>query len=253
MSEALIIGRGGGSGLSTLQAVIHVTAEAGSTISFAKGGVTAKVLGPEKAHISAADSSRAEWYYAVSASNYGAWTVTATRGTDSASTTVTVSANQQYDLELGYTLWLYRRGDKMVSVTGGWEASTNAPRDGGRNTPRVTDNSDSMLVSYVNTGMLETVNKVDLSNVSTICLTANFAKNTGWFGISARTEKIAGASGQTSIAAQVNIQSQIVLNTEKTYSLDVSSLTGAYYVGLHEWADGSETCRVTISEVYGVR
>lgn len=102
MSDAFLVRRGGSGGLSPNSAVIHVTAPAGSTISFAKGGVVAKVLGPDKSHVKASDNSLAEWYYAISPINYGEWTVTASLSGDTASDTVTISTNKQYDLELSY-------------------------------------------------------------------------------------------------------------------------------------------------------
>ena len=109
MSDALIVRRGG-SGLSPNNAVIHVTSSTGSTITFTKGGVIAKTLGPEKQHISAEDSTVAEWYLPVGPSNYGTWTVTATLEGKTSSKAVSVSSNQQYDVELRYSVYIYREG-----------------------------------------------------------------------------------------------------------------------------------------------
>lgn len=109
MSDALIVRRGGG-GLSPNNAVIHVNAPAGSTISFSIGGVVAKVLGPGKSHVNAEDNTLADWYYSVSPANYGTWTVTATRGGSTVSKTVSVSAANQYDLELLYGLYFIKDG-----------------------------------------------------------------------------------------------------------------------------------------------
>ena len=110
MSEAFITRRGGSGGLSANNAVLHVNAPVGSTITLAKGGVTVKVLDASKGHISAEDSRLADWYYAVSASNYGTWTVTASNGTNSTSATVTINANKQYDVGLTYDLYLLKNG-----------------------------------------------------------------------------------------------------------------------------------------------
>lgn len=98
MSDAFLVRRGGSGGLSPNGAVIHVTAPVGSTISFAKGGVVAKVLGPEKSHVNADYNTLADWYYSVSSSNYGTWTVTATLSGNTASKTIKISTNEQYDL-----------------------------------------------------------------------------------------------------------------------------------------------------------
>lgn len=109
-----MVGGDGGGGLSPNSAVIHVTAPVGSTISFSKGGVVAKVLGPEKSHINADDATMADWYYSVSSSNYGTWTVTATLDADEASSTVTVSNNKQYDVELAYGLYFFKNGKIVI-------------------------------------------------------------------------------------------------------------------------------------------
>ena len=77
--------------MSPNSAVIRVTAPAGSTISFEKGGVVAKLLGPAKQHISFSDSSFAEWYYAVAPHHFGSWTVTGTNSEGSISQTITVN------------------------------------------------------------------------------------------------------------------------------------------------------------------
>lgn len=103
-----------GTNIQNVKAVIHVTAPVGSTISFSKGDIVAKVLGPEKSHVNAEDNTLADWYYAVAPSNYGTWTITATRGLDTASKTVTVDSNKQYDLELPYSLWLVKDGIALV-------------------------------------------------------------------------------------------------------------------------------------------
>lgn len=115
---------GGGGGLSPRSAVIHVTAPVGSTISFSKGVVVAKVLGPEKSHVNAENTSLADWYYSVSPSNYGEWTVTATLGTDTASDTVTVNAANEYDVTLEYGLVLFNYGATDYAFSASRSASS---------------------------------------------------------------------------------------------------------------------------------
>ena len=118
-------GGGGGGGLSPNSAVIHVTAPVGSTISFAKGGVVAKVFGPDKSHVNSADASLADWYYSVSQNNYGTWTVTATLGTDTASDTVTIDSNEQYDLMLSFLVPGAYQAVEYLQGTGTQYLATN--------------------------------------------------------------------------------------------------------------------------------
>lgn len=118
MSDAFILRAGGGGGLSVNAAILHVRAPTGSTITLSKNNVVVKVLGPEKSHVSADDTTFAEWYYAISSSNYGTWTVTATLGTDIASDTVTIDSNEQYDLELSYHVPFEYQAVEYLQATG---------------------------------------------------------------------------------------------------------------------------------------
>lgn len=127
MSDAFILRSGGGNGLSPNSAVIHVTAPVGSTISFAKGGVVAKVLGPDKSHVNSADESLADWYYSVSVNNYGTWEISASLDADNtASASVTVNSNEQYDVALTYLYYLYNKGNEFTDRSGGWAIYGNA-------------------------------------------------------------------------------------------------------------------------------
>ena len=97
-------------GLSPNDALLHINAPVGSTITLAKGGVTVKTLAASEGHTSASDSRLADWYYSVSSSNYGAWTVTASNGTNTVSASVTINTNKQYDVGLTYDLYLLKNG-----------------------------------------------------------------------------------------------------------------------------------------------
>lgn len=115
MSECIITRRGGSGGLSPNNAVIHVNAPVGSTVTFAKGGVTVKVLDASKGHANV-DGESADYYLSVSASNYGTWTVTATLGIDTASDTVTVDSAEQYDVLIDYGYWFIKNGEIKNSL-----------------------------------------------------------------------------------------------------------------------------------------
>lgn len=116
MSDALIVRRGGSGGLSLHNAVIHVNAEVGSTITFSKGGVAVKILGPSKGHISS-DGKTADYYYSVSSVNFGSWTITGALGGQSAGKTVTVNEVKQYDVPLSYNLYLIKDGRRLRTFT----------------------------------------------------------------------------------------------------------------------------------------
>jgi len=105
---------GGGAGLNPNNALIHVNAPLGSTVTFAKGGVTVKTILPAKAFTNE-DDETADYYYSVTSSNYGTWTTTASLNGKTKSNTVSVSTNEQYDVILKYRYEIFADG-KIVNM-----------------------------------------------------------------------------------------------------------------------------------------
>lgn len=98
---------GGGGGLSPNDAVIHVTALAGSKITitiFATGGTIVKVLDSPKSHVNDKENTWADWYYSVPSSQFGTCTVAAVKDGCSASKNITVNAAKQFDVVLVTTI-----------------------------------------------------------------------------------------------------------------------------------------------------
>ena len=94
-------GSGGGGGPSASDAILTVTVPTGSTVTAVKGGVT---LTPTM-WVKAADASLDCAIFSVPASKFDSttpWTVTATLGKQTASETVLVTANKEYEVELSY-------------------------------------------------------------------------------------------------------------------------------------------------------
>lgn len=218
-----MVGGGGGGGLSPNSAVIHVTAPAGSTISFVKGSVAAKVLGPDNSHVNSADTSLADWYYSVSSSNYGTWTVTATLGTDTATATVTIDSNKQYDLSMAVK-WFIRDG---VLVDPLFETFGNATASQGSGVYTIQTTSN-------NTGGIKSA-RVDLSRFATIVLDLSSGCQS-WNGTGAPAvgygtgitvlpnDTVAGFTGST------YLNNSIGSITPGKYTVDVSAVNGPYEV-----------------------
>jgi len=87
-------------GFSNTDALIHVNAPYGSTVTFAKGGVTVKTITPDKAFQNV-DGETADYYFPVKSANYGTWTVTATLSGTIGSKNVQVDSAKQYNLKVG--------------------------------------------------------------------------------------------------------------------------------------------------------
>lgn len=104
MSESLFISKEG-SIFDNGKAMIHINAPLGSTIQISKDNIIVKTFS-SSASFTNNDGETADYYYAVS-SNYGVYTITATKDSDTISDTVEVSTNQQYDVKLLFRLVLF--------------------------------------------------------------------------------------------------------------------------------------------------
>lgn len=108
MSGTIMSGRRGG---VRMFSVIGVTYPAGSVCTCAKGTKTYKAKNTSGLALFAVPET-------------GEWTVSCTDGTQTASTTATVSAEgEAVRVKLAYDLRLFDNGDECAGVTGGW---TNA-------------------------------------------------------------------------------------------------------------------------------
>ena len=212
MSDAFLVRRGGTGGLSPNSAVIHVTAHAGSTISFTKGGVIAKTLGPDKSHVRSTDSALADWYYAVSPGNYGEWTITSTLDNISKSKTVTVGENKQYDVILS-TLYLFNYGAvPEYTFTRGGSGSL--------------DTSGNYIYLYADTGAesyAEPTTPVDITHYSTLYINVRGASTYG----DGRCKLYISKTFSKSMTAYVSVYSI------GQWSLDISGYSGQYYIGMY--------------------
>lgn len=111
-------GSGGGGGPSASDAILTVTVPTGSTVTATKGGTT---LTPTM-WVQAADATLDCALFVIPAAQFDAttpWTVTATLRTDSATATVLIDSNNQYDLELSYHYYLYNKGIQFPNRLGG--------------------------------------------------------------------------------------------------------------------------------------
>lgn len=121
----IVVGGSGGGGLKDTDAILTVTVPTGSTVTATKGGTS---LAPTL-WTAAADSSLDCALFVIPPAQFDAttpWTVTATLGTDSATATVLIDSNKQYDVELSYHYFLYNRGNQFTDRTGGWGASRDS-------------------------------------------------------------------------------------------------------------------------------
>lgn len=219
-------GAGGGGGLSLNNAVIHINAPTGSSIMLSKGGVVVKVLDPSKAHINADNNEYADYYYAVSSNNYGTWTLTATLDEETADETITIDSNEQYDVALDYTFWLYKDGNEYTRRTGGWEVKWESSKRASKEATYL------QLTSATSNGQaIATINKVDLTNFSNFCMEMPIAStgNTKYHNMIVWTDNSSAKSASTVANWEFgNIAAGV-------YRLSIANVSGSHKLGFRSW------------------
>lgn len=194
--------------IAFFSATINITYPAGSTCTCSDGTTT----------LSAPDTS-GTWACAVP--NAGTWTVNSTNGDKSKSADVVITANGQSEsVTLLYITYLFKDGETYDSLTGGWQGTVNTEKQA----LQLTANAGK-------TANVWTQNKVDLTDYSSVSVKTDSNVVIGLSII------IASAIGSTSgQVATANIS-----GTESELSLDISAITGEYFVWLSAYSEKGST------------
>ena len=188
--------------IAFFSATIDITYPAGSTCTCSDGTTT----------LSAPDAS-GTWVCTVP--NAGTWTVSSTDGDKSKGTDVVITTDGQTEsVTLQYITYLFKDGETYNSLTGGWEGYVNAEKK-------------ALLLAPAagKTASAYTKNKVDLTNFSTVSVKTD---SNPYIGLSII---IASAipSGQVATASLSNAETEL--------SLDISSITGEYFIWLSAYSE----------------
>lgn len=233
---------GGSGGPSSSDAILTVTVPTGSTVTMTKGGVT---LTPTM-WVQAADNTLDCALFVIAPSMFdavNAWTVTATLGTDTASDTVIISTNKQYDLDISFDYYLFR-ADGVY--TGEWSAEAWWEESSNKVTPSLTINTN-LIFGITNGGSTRVGTVLNSSPLPLSKDTISYA----WTSCSISGSSVIRPSVLTPYADSFTVVTQgnaITANTG-TDSIDISALSsGNYYFGFRIYtANGSAS--VSISEV----
>ena len=194
--------------IAYFSATINITYPAGSTCTCSDGTTT----------LSAPDTS-GTWACAVP--NAGTWTVNSTNGDKSKSADVVITANGQSEsVTLLYITYLFKDGETYDSLTGGWQGTVNTEKQ-----------ALQLTASAGKTAGVWTQNKVDLTDYSSVSVKSD---SNVFIGLSII---IASAIGSTS--GQVATAS--ISGTESELSLDISAITGEYFVWLSAYSEKGST------------
>lgn len=202
----------GGGKLKTLTALIKATYPEGSTCTCSNGKKTLRAKGKSGTALFNVEP--------------GTWTVTATNGTESASQTVEITAaGQSVSVELSYGLLLYNKGNENIVMTGGWEffnPSTFSMGEGIKGATAITMKGVGAGATIAATP----ANKIDLTNCNTI--TVNVTEATSLFNDD-NFIFVSSVKGSTTLS---KMEASKAVTTAGIYSLDISAITGSFYVGV---------------------
>lgn len=200
-------------------ATINITYPAGSTCTCSDGTTT----------LSAPDTS-GTWVCIVP--NAGTWTATSTSGTETDSKAIAITTDgQNTSVELSYVTYLYNLGDTCDALTGGWQAigKFNAPIDNGgyRGSPSVVNGTASLDISLGGScGLAVTKNKIDLTGYQTLTFRGDVT--TLWECSLAIWSSTTGDYMPWPVASAAISTTGVSVEC----SLDLSAITGSYYIGL---------------------
>lgn len=121
-----------------------------------------------------------------------------------------------------WLMYLYKEGDECTTVTGGWEEAYASGDFYNKKGKFVKNDTNITITASATQSVIfaKTVNKIDVSDMKTLTIKASEITNTAQFGLHTGSDwnTISG------FASSANI------NEVGTTSLDVSNVTGEYYV-----------------------
>ena len=168
----------------------------------------------------------------------GTWTVTATDPADPTNTdseTVEITKEGQNEsVELYYRLYFYKEGDQCVDITGGWNSNITVKKFGTVSMSKIapTFAETAMILDLTSAGTYDYVpvssGLVDLTQIDTIYAEYDVP-------VKAYSAKLLVSSTTTfalvdGSEAAAKIEFDINAGDDYTLMLDVSALTGEYYI-----------------------
>ena len=163
--------------------------------------------------------------------DFGIWTVTATNGTKTATQDVLVDVITEYEIEMGYKLYLYRDGDECEDVTGGW---SQRPANGLANATIMKTSTSISWTINVSLLRIATNNKIDLTNYKKLVFQCEQTVNGTVGGNAFIQGACSNPSSQTVTMGGEGTVASKTPQLKTTYGrtnieVDISEITGSYY------------------------
>lgn len=221
--------------IAFFSATINITYPAGSTCTCSDGTTT----------LSAPDTSGT---WACIVPNAGTWTAAATDGVENASESVSITTDgQTVAVELSYYTYLFKPNTDTTNVTGGWQLNSMGSLDSA---------GDQLVATFTNAYNhssafnVATINKIDFTEFTTLVATckavdkSNAAPRSATFAV-ASTQAGFNAAG----TASTKVASTTFSNSTTTVTIDVSGISGSYYVTFVVELSNYNTGTLTVDEV----
>lgn len=211
--------------ISFFAATISVTYPAGSTCTCTKGSQVLTAPGTSGS-------------YTFTVPETGDWVVSCTDGEQTASETVSITANGQTEsVVLSYDCKMYENGNEYTLTTGGW-TGINLTKD----QKSLTIGTSS---STSNRGMATTNNFIDLSKYKTLNMIASATLDEyKSVALIITTDKMANDSNEGTIA-KVSQSVNSIANKQITLDIPENLPSDGYYVKLFTW-----NTTLTVSKVW---
>lgn len=216
-------------------ATINITYPAGSTCTCSDGTTT----------LSAPDTSGT---WACIVPNAGTWTAAATDGVENTSESVSITTDgQTVAVELSYYTYLFKPNTDTTNVTGGWQLNSNGSLDSA---------GDQLVATFTNAynhGFafnVATINKIDFTEFTTLVATCKAADKNNAAPSSATFAVASTQSGFNNAGtASTKVASATFSNSTTTVTIDVSGISGSYYVTFVVGLSNYNTGTLTVDEV----
>lgn len=221
--------------IAFFSATIDITYPAGSTCTCSDGTTT----------ISAPDTSGT---WACIVPNAGTWTAAATDGVENTSESVSITTDgQTVAVELSYYTYLFKPNTDTTNVTGGWQLNSNGSLDSA---------GDQLVATFTNAYNhgsafnVATINKIDFTEFTTLVATCKAADRNNAAPSSATFAVASTQSGFNNAGtASTKVASATFSNSTTTVTIDVSGISGSYYVTFVVGLSNYNTGTLTVDEV----
>ena len=182
----------------------------------------------------------------------GEWTVRCTDGSQTVSRSFSITNAGQAELvTLSYLPYLYINGNECTNLTGGWVSEAKGINSGGPSglAPTVVRGStlEISLTGSAVGGIVHTNNKIDLTKYSSIKFNGEMVNPTdnydGWLQICVWSN--IGTYYMDNIVANYIVSRYTTINSA---AIDISSLSGSYYVGFGLFSAG-QTMSISVDSL----